>query len=110
MRAKLANKYGDATKFQNVTVPTVMPQVESAVTYQASVFLASTPLFGVVAPPENMEPALQMETVIEDQAIRGGWVNEFMLAFRDAFKYNAYFVEVDWVCLLYTSDAADDTR
>ncbi len=96
-RAKIANKYGDATKYQNVTVPMVMPQVESAVTYQASVFLTGTPLFGVVAPPENMDPAIQMETVIDDQAIRGGWVNEFMLAFRDAFKYNAYFMEVDWI-------------
>lgn len=97
MRAKLANKYGDATKYQNVTVPMVMPQVESAVTYQASVFLTNTPIFGVVAPPDQMDAATQMETVIEDQAIRGGWVNEFMLTFRDAFKYNAYFVEVDWV-------------
>ena len=96
-RAKLANKYGDATKYQNITVPMVMPQVESAVTYQASVFLTGTPLFGVVAPPDQMESATQMETVIDDQAIRGGWVNEFMLVFRDAFKYNFYAMEVDWV-------------
>jgi len=96
-RAKIANKYGDATKYQNVTVPMVMPQVESAVTYQASVFLTGIPLFGVVAPPDNIDPAIQMETVIDDQAIRGGWVNQFMMAFRDAFKYNAYFMEVDWV-------------
>jgi len=96
-RAKIANKYGDATKYQNVTVPMVMPQVENAVTYQASVFLTGTPIFGVVAPPDQMDAATQMETVIDDQAIRGGWVNEFMLAFRDAFKYNAYFMEVDWI-------------
>src|ERR1043166_3583084 len=40
--AKLANRYGDASKFQNVTVPVVMPQVEAAATYQASVFLTET--------------------------------------------------------------------
>lgn len=96
-RAKIANKYGDATKYQNVTVPMVMPQVESAVTYQASVFLTGNPLFGVVSTPENMEMANQMETVIDNQAIRGGWVNQFMLAFRDAFKYNFYAMEVDWI-------------
>lgn len=96
-RAKLANKYGDATKFQNVTVPVVMPQVESAVTYQASVFLTGSPLFGVVAEPASMDAAMQMETVIDDQAIRGGWVAELIQVFRDALKYNFYAAEIDWV-------------
>lgn len=96
-RAKIANKYGDSTKFQNITVPIVMPQVEAAVTYQASVFLSGTPLFPVVAEPANMDAALQLETIIDNQAIRGGWVNEFMLLFRDAYKYNFGALEVDWV-------------
>jgi hypothetical protein len=96
LRAKFANRYGDATKFQNVTVPVVMPQVEAAVTYQASVFLTGQPLFGVVSNPANMDAARAMEAVIDEQAIRGGWVNEFMLAFRDAFKYNFFALEVEW--------------
>src|SRR6185312_5412206 len=95
-RAKLANRYGDPTKFQNVTVPVVMPQVEAAVTYQASVFLTGTPLFGVVSNPANMDAARQLETIIDEQAIRGGWVNQFMMAFRDAFKYNFYAIECEW--------------
>lgn len=95
-RAKRANRYGDPTKYQNVTVPVVMPMVEAAVTYQTSVFLTGHPLFGVVSNPQNMDAALQMETVIEDQSTRGGWVREFMMFFRDGFKYNLAAIEVNW--------------
>lgn len=95
-RAKIANRYGDADKFQNITVPVVMPMVESAVTYQASVFLTGHPIFGVVANPSNEDAAIQMETVVEEQSIRGGWVRELMMAFRDGFKYNLFAIEVNW--------------
>jgi hypothetical protein len=95
-QAKRANTYGDKTKFQNITVPVVLPQVEAAVTYQASVFLTGTPIFGVVSNPQFIDEAVQMETVIDEQAIRGGWVREFMLFFRDGFKYNISALEVKW--------------
>lgn len=95
-RAKIANRYGDPTKLQNVTVPIVMPQVEAAVTYQASVFLTGSPLFGVVASPENMDAAMQLETIIDNQAIRGSWVAQLTGIFRDAAKYNFYALECDW--------------
>lgn len=95
-RAKLANRYGDSTKFQNVTVPVVMPQVTAAVTYQASVFLTGVPIFGVVSDPANEQEALQLETVIDNASIRGGWVRQFILALTDAFKYNLGAIEVSW--------------
>ena len=95
-RAKLSNKYGDPTKYQNITVPVVMPQVEGAVTYQSSVFLQGNPIFGVVASPEFEDEAIQMESVISDQALRGGWARELMMAFRDGFKYNLFAIELDW--------------
>jgi len=95
-RARISNTYGDPTKFQNVVVPVVMPIVESAVVYQSAVFLQGNPIFGVVSDPNNMDAAMQMETVIEDQQVRGGWVNEFIKVFRDGFKYNLAGVEVDW--------------
>jgi len=95
-RAKVANRLGDSRKFQNVTVPVVMPMVEAAVTYQASVFLTGHPIFGVVSNPKTIDAAVQMETVIEDQSVRGGWTREFMLAFRDGFKYNLFALEVVW--------------
>jgi hypothetical protein len=96
VRARSANKYGDPTRFQNITVPVVMPMVEAAVTYQSSVFLTGHPIFGVVSNPSTMDAAMQMETVIEEQSIRGGWVREIMMAFRDSFKYNIGVLEVNW--------------
>lgn len=95
-RAGIANRYGNANKFQNVTVPVVMPQVEAAVTYQASVFLTGSPIFGWVAPPENQDAAMQYQAIVEENSIRGGWVSQFLLAFTDMFKYNLGAVEVDW--------------
>lgn len=95
-RALQANRRGDTTKFQNVVVPVVKPQVEIASAYQASVFLTGVPLFGVVHNPEFIDEALQMETVIDEQARLGGWVRELMLSFRDGYKYNFAPIEVDW--------------
>lgn len=95
-RARLANQRGDPNRLQNITVPIVAPQVESAVVYQSSVFLSGNPLFGVVAPPQYQDAARQMETIIDDQAIRGSWAAEFLMYFRDGFKYNLSAIEVAW--------------
>lgn len=96
-KAVIANTAGNSNKFRNITVPVVLPQVESAVTYQASVFLTGVPLFGVVADPTLMGPAKQLETIIDTQAIRGGWTDEFIMFFRDGEKYNFGIVENEWV-------------
>lgn len=95
-KARVANKLGDKTKFQNVTVPIVKPQVDAAVQYQAAVFLTQDPLFGWVADPSNMNVALQYQTIIEENARRGRWVSELLKFFRDAFKYNLSALEVSW--------------
>jgi hypothetical protein len=95
-RAKIANSYGDSNRLQNVVVPVVMPQVESAVEYQTSVFLQGNPIFGVVASPQFQDEALQIETVIDENATRGGWVRQFQMFFRDNFKYNLAAIEVQW--------------
>ncbi len=95
-RAKLANRLNDADRLQNLTIPVVLPVVEAAVTYQASVFLTGNPIFGVVADPINMDAAMQMETVIDNQSVRGGWSREFIMFFRDNFKYNLAAIEVAW--------------
>lgn len=96
VRAYMANRYGDANKFRNVTIPVILPQVENAVTYQASVFLTGTPIFGVVSDPVNEDAANQMEALIGDQQIKFGWVRELMLFLRDGFKYNIAATEVSW--------------
>lgn len=96
-RAKAANEnLGDPTRYQNITVPVVMPQVEAAVTYQSSVFLTGSPLFGVVAAPKFMDAAMQMESILEESSIRGGWARQLLLFFRDGFKYNFAPLEVSW--------------
>ena len=95
-RARLANRYGDPTKFQNVTVPVVMPQVEAAVTYQSSVFLTGNPIFGWAAAPDSEDAAAQYQAIIEENSIRGGWVQQLMIFFRDCFKYNLGIIGVDW--------------
>jgi len=95
-RAKAANAAGDPTKFQNMTVPVVMPQVEAAVVHQTSVFLTGFPLLGVTASPQFIDEALQMQTILEDQSIKGGWARELILFFRDGFKHNFAPLEIDW--------------
>lgn len=95
-QAKQANALGDPTKFQNITVPLVLQTIETAVTYQTSVFLTGVPLFGVSSTAEHMDAALQMESIIDNQAIRGGWTRELMLLLRDGFKYNFGAMEVTW--------------
>lgn len=95
-RAKLSNRYGDPSKYQNITVPVVMPQVENATMYQTSVFLQGSPIFGVVASPQYQDAAMQLESIIEENSIRGAWTRELIMFFRDGFKYNLAAVEVAW--------------
>lgn len=95
-RARQANRYGDADRVQNIAVPVVMPQVQSAVTYQASVFLTGMPIFGVATAPEFVDAGMQLEAIIEQEQTRAGWVRQLMLFLVDGFKYNFSAVEVDW--------------
>jgi len=96
LRAKQANEADDPNRFQNMTVPVVMPQVETAVTYQTSVFLTGDPLFAVVSDPSFIDEAVQMTSILENNSIRGGWVREFILFFRDGMKYNFAPIEATW--------------
>lgn len=113
MRAKAANRRGDSSRFQNMTVPVVAPQVEAAVVYQTSVFLTGYPIFGVVASPQFIDEAMQMESLLEDQATVGGWTRQLIMFFRDGFKYNFAPLEVSWereVTSNVTTDLTDTIR
>lgn len=94
--AKGYNMTGDPTKLQNITVPIVMPQVESALAYHTGVFLTGYPIFGVVAPPEAAEAMTQMETLIGENSIRGAWPQQLMKTLRNGLKYDLGAVEVVW--------------
>lgn len=95
-KAKLANARGDMTKFQNIVLPVIQPQVESAVTYQQSVFLSGYPIFSAVSVPEFSSEAAQMDTIIGEQQDKGNWVYECLTSIRDGLKYNLMAAEVSW--------------
>jgi hypothetical protein len=95
-KSKLANKYGDANKFQNITIPVVLPTIESAVVYQSSVFLAGNPIFGCVANAQYQDAAMGIEALMENHSTYGGWIRHLQMFFRDGFKYNLSAIEVNW--------------
>jgi hypothetical protein len=95
-KAKIANKYGNANKFQNITIPVVLPTIESAVTYQSSVFLSGHPIFGCSANPKFQDAAMQMEALMENHQTMGGWIRHLQMFFRDGFKYNISAIEATW--------------
>jgi hypothetical protein len=92
-RAEIANRFGDANKIQNVTIPVIKPQVRAAVAYQAAVFLTDYPIFGVEAAPQFVDAAKQMQAVIEENSVRGSWTRELLLFFGDGYKYNLSAIE-----------------
>ena len=96
IQAVRGNMAGDARNLQDFTVPIVMPQVESAVAYQAAVFLTSSPIFGVISYPANQDRALQFETALADQSIKYGWARELIKVFRNGYKYNFGPAIVSW--------------
>lgn len=108
-KAKIAQRSGDTSKIAQQTIPVILPKVETAVTYQSSVFLQGNPIFGVVSDPSNQDAALQIETIIENQQVRGGWVDELQQCFRDGFKYNLMGAEVAWEAETVSVKAADDS-
>lgn len=95
-RAKSANQTGDPTKLQNVTVPVVMPQVESALAYLSDVFLSGYPIFATVAPPDQQDALKQFDAVITDNSIMGAWPSELMQTMRNGLKHDLGAVEVVW--------------
>lgn len=95
-RAKQANKAGNANRYQNITIPVVLPTIESAVVYQASVFLSGNPIFGVVANPTYQDAAMQLEALMDNHATKGGWIRHLQMFFRDGFKYNLSAIEAVW--------------
>ena len=95
-RAKSANTQGDPSRVQNITVPVVMPQVESALAYLSDTFLSGYPIFGVVAPPGQEDAVGAMETLIGENSIRAGWPMELMKVMRDGLKYDLGVAEVVW--------------
>lgn len=95
-RASAQNRSGNPNAVQNITIPVVMPQVESATAFLTNTFLTGYPIFPVVSKPTQSPAALQMETLVGEHSIKFGYAAELMMAFRDGLKYNLMAVEVSW--------------
>lgn len=95
-RARIWNRGGDPTKFQNISVPIVMPQVRAALGYLANVFLTGYPIFGVASDPDNIGAAKQLETIIGENAVTAKWKRQLLMFFQDGLKYNIHAIEVNW--------------
>lgn len=87
-----ANVFND----DDVTPPIVVSQVDSYVAYLADVFLSGTPMFPVVSNPSNRKWAEQLETLLDDHALLGGYARQFLMFLRDCVKYNYGAVEASW--------------
>lgn len=77
-------------------VPVVIGQVDSFVGYTADVFLSGYPLFPVVSEPKDKKEAEMLETILDNHATLGGYPREFLMSFRDGFKYNFMPLEHSW--------------
>lgn len=94
--ARTLNKAGDIAAMQNVTVPIVMPQVESAVDYYIDVFLSGYPIFAVNSAPDTEAQGKQYEAIIAENSDTANWKRQLIMFFRDGLKYNLHALEVDW--------------
>lgn len=110
IKSKLANRRGDASKIQNITVPIVMPQVNAALNYMTEVFLSGYPLFPIVSDPSNEDAALQLETIVNENATTAGWSQQLSMFFRDGLKYNIHAIECDWEQQTSFAVANDPTK
>lgn len=88
---------GDKSRLADLTIPVIMPQIESALASLSQIFLSGNPIFPMVAAPGNVEAVEAMEAEISVQSKENGWVRDLLKALNDGLKYNILAVECDWV-------------
>jgi hypothetical protein len=100
----------DVLQLDNVVAPIVVSQVDSMVGYLAEVFLSGYPMFPVVSTNATRHIAEQVETLIDDHAILGGYARQLLMFLRDGVKYNLGAVEEEWAAIDQFSIAYDYTE
>ena len=95
-KAQTAVAYGDKRKIADLVVPIVEPQIETSLAFLTSIFLTGNPIFGVVAPPDQMQQAKIFEALIDEHAKHGSWTRELIMFLRDGLKYNFHAIEICW--------------
>lgn len=93
----------------DVVAPIVVSQVDSMVAYLAEIFLSGYPLFPVVSTPAKRKWAEQLETLLDDHAILGGYARQLLIFLRDGVKYNFCGIETDWTQIEQFSVTSDFT-
>jgi len=96
-----------------ITVPIVVSQVDSYVSYLNDIYLSGYPIFPVISTPNTILEGEQLQAIIDDHATRGRYQRQLALSFKDAVKYNFSAIEVDWSSLdLYnfTSNYLEPTK
>lgn len=101
---------GDIFSSDEVTPPIVVSQVDSMVAYLAEVYLSGSPMFPVVSTPTNRKYAEQLETLLDDHALLGGYPRQLLLTLRNAVKYNVGPMECDWAPINQFSVEGDFTN
>jgi len=82
-----------------ITVPIVVSQVDSYVSYLNDIYLSGYPIFPVISTPNTILEGEQLQAIIDDHATRGRYQRQLALSFKDAVKYNFSAIEVDWCAL-----------
>lgn len=90
-----------------VVTPVVISQVDSYVGYLADVFLSGYPLFPIVSTPAKRKMAEQLEALIDDHALLGGYARQLLMFLRNGVKYNISAIEADWDSIEQFSVADD---
>lgn len=98
---------GNVFDDDDITPPIVVSQVDSFVAYLADVFLSGSPMFPVVSNPSNKKYAEQLETLLDDHALLGGYSRQFLMFLRDCVKYNYGAIEASWDSVDQFSVAGD---
>ena len=96
-----------------ITVPIVVSQVDSYVSYLNDIYLSGYPIFPVISTPNTILEGEQLQAIIDDHAVRGRYQRQLALSFKDSIKYNFSAIEVDWCALdLYnfTSNYLEPTK
>lgn len=92
------------------TAPIVVSEVDSYVAYLSDVFLSGYPIFPVLSTPMNRKYAEQLETLLDDHALLGGYPRQLLMFLHAAVKYNFGAVETDWDAIQQFSVMDDFTN
>lgn len=87
---------GAAISIDDITIPIVISQVDSFKGYFADVFLSGFPMFPVVTSPANKEKGEQLEAIMDNHAVIGGYPRQMLMFFGDALRYNFAGIGCEW--------------